>query len=38
VTGERKVVWSRQDAVLKGLMGFQFLDVPGDATKAEVRR
>jgi len=37
-TPEKKLVWSRADPFLAGLMCVQLLDVPGDATKGEVLR
>ena len=37
-TPDRKVVWSRTDAYLDGLMCFQLLDVPGNVVQGEVLR
>lgn len=38
VTPEKKVLWSRSDLFLDGLMCFQLLDVPGDVVKGEILR
>lgn len=38
VTREKKLVWSRSDKGLTGLMGIHLTDVPGDPTKGEVLR
>lgn len=37
-TTDKKIVWSRQDAFLNGLMCFQLLDVPGNVIQGEILR